>query len=428
MKLSFLLVFCIFISLACFAQTNDLKKLEEQRKQALIEISNTSKLLNDTKKNTSSLLSRISLLSDQILTRQKVLRLLESELKEITVQQEKNEKEIVILEHNLKDKQKQYANAIEAIMHNRNGENKLLFVLSGRSLSESYRRLRYLKEYSVWRSSQADEIKDKNEKLKEKKLLLAKTKAGKLALLKQREDENSKLKEEETNYQKEVNEAQQQQKVLQKTLTLKRQQADALNKKIEKLIAEEVARQEKEAERKNKARAEAETKANAEKKKSENKPSDTAAPLHPITITNEDFKLSSDFASNKGRLPFPVTGTYSISSRFGVHKHNQWNVNTSSNGIVIKAQAGAKARAVFDGVVTSIFAVQGYYNNILVRHGNYYTVYSNIQNLYVKLGDTVSAGQVLGVIYNDPDTGISETDFQLYQGKTKIDPEPWLKK
>lgn len=450
MKTFFLLVISISVSIACHAQNNDLKKLEEQRKQALIEITNTSKLLNDTKKNTSSLLSRINLLSDQILSRQKVLQLLESELTGISNEQIKNEKEIAILEQELKEKQKQYAHAVEAIMHNRTGDNKLLFILSGRSFSESYRRLRYLREYSAWRSSQADEIKDKNLKLKEKKLLLAKTKSSKLALLKQREYESAKLKVEETSFQNEVKEAQKQQKELQKTLALKRQQADALNKKIERLIIDEVKRQEREAERKNKARAEAEKRAKVENKAapenkaasenktntptiSENKPTnsettETSQAEHPITITKEDFKLSSDFAANKGALPFPVTGAYTISNRFGVHKHNQWNVNTSSNGIIIKAQAGAKARAVFDGVVTSIFAVQGYYNNILVRHGNYYTVYSNIQNLYIKLGDTVTTGQALGVIYNDPDTGISETDFQLYQGRVKIDPEPWLKK
>lgn len=424
MRLILIFATCI-ICASSFAQTNEIKRLEAERKQALIEISNTSKLLNDTKKNTSSLLSRISLLSDQIITRQRVLALLESEIKTISAEQERNEKEIAELEKGLRDKRDKYATAVNAVMRNRVGENKLLFVLSGKSLSESYRRFRYLKEYSTWQSSQADEIKEKSDTLKEKKQLLSKTKAEKIALLKQREAESNKLKEEESTYQGEVKEAQQKQKELQKTLAQKQKQADALNKKIENLIAEEVARQEREAKRKNQARAEAETKANAEN----GIPAENTKPSTvPETITKEDFKLSSDFASNKGRLPFPVTGAYTISSRFGVHKHKEWNVTTSSNGIVIKAQAGAQVRAVFDGVVTSIFAVQGYYNNIIVRHGNYYTVYSNIQHLYIKLGDSVTTGQVLGLIYNDPETNISETDFQLFKGTIKMDPEPWLKR
>jgi len=411
----------LFISISFFAQTNrEIKKLEEQRKQALLEISNTNKLLNDTKKTTSSLLSRISLLSEQIITRQKVVNLLEAEIKGIDIEQEKTEAEIKILEKELKDKQQNYAKAVDAVLKNRNRENKLLFVLSGRSLSESYRRLRYLREYSTWRSNQADEITEKSEDLKTKKQSLIKTKTSKLSLLKQREIEQLNMKKEEGIYQDEVKEAQQKQKQLQQTLAQKRKQADALNKRIEKLIAEEVARQEREAQRKAKARAEA----NAKAGKGSNSGSSSAKP----TMTDTDVKLSSNFASNKGKLPFPVTGTYSITNRFGSHQHSQWRVTTSSNGIDIKAQAGAEAKSVFNGEVSKVIAFPGYNNCLIIRHGNYYTFYGNIQSLYVKQGDTVTTGQSLGKIYTDPETNISELHFQLWQGTTKLNPEPWLRK
>lgn len=415
-----LLLFSLLISISFFAQSNrEIKKLEEQRKQAMLEISNTNKLLNDTKKNTSSLLSRISLISDQIITRQKVLNLLEAELKGIDAEQQKTEQEIIVLEEELKEQQKSYAKAIDAVVKNRNSENKLLFVLSGKSLSESYRRLRYLKEYSNWRSGQADEITEKSNDLKEKKATLAKTKISKLALLKQRETEQQNLKKEEDNYQSEVKEAQQKQKQLQQILNQKKQQAEALNKRIEKLIAEEVARQEREAKRKAKERAEANAKTGTSNKKP-----DTGS----VTMTDTDIKLSSNFASNRGKLPFPVSGTYSISNHFGSHQHSQWRVTTSSNGIDIKAKSGAEAKAVFNGEVSKVIAFPGYNNCLIIRHGNYYTFYGNIQSLYVKQGDSVTTGQAIGKVYTDPDTNISELHFQLWQGTTKLDPEPWLRK
>lgn len=417
-----LLSFSLFISISFFAQTNrEIKKLEEQRKQALLEISNTNKLLNDTKKTTTSLLSRISLLSDQIITRQKIVGLLEAEIKGIDLEQEKTEAEIKVLEKDLRDKQQNYAKAVDAVLKNRNSENKLLFILSGKSLSESYRRLRYLKEYSAWRSNQADEITEKSNQLKDKKESLIKTKASKLSLLKQREIEQENLKKEEGNYQQEVKEAQQKQKQLQQTLAQKRKQAEALNKRIEKLIAEEVARQEREARRKAQARAEANAKTNNGKG---SKKGSSATPI----MTETDIKLSSNFASNKGKLPFPVTGTYRITNRFGSHQHSQWRVTTSSNGIDIKAQAGAEAKAVFNGEVSKVIAFPGYNNCLIIRHGNYYSFYGNIQSLYVKQGDTVTTGQAIGKVYTDPDTNISELHFQLWQGTTKLNPEPWLRK
>jgi len=418
----FLLSLSLFISISAFAQTTrEIKKLEEQRKQAMQDIANTNKLLNDTKKNTSSLLSRIDLISDQIITRQKIVNLLEAEIKGITSEQEKTEQDIIVLEKELKEQQKSYAKAVEAVLKNRNSENKLLFILSGKSLSESYRRLRYLKDYSNWRSTQADEITEKSNDLQERKITLEKTKASKLALLKQREIEQDNLKKEEDDYQQEVKEAQKKQKQLQQTLSQKRKQADALNKRIEKLIAEEVARQEREAKRKAKERASANAKGNAGKGSS--KPSTGSA-----TMTDADVKLSSNFASNRGKLPFPVTGTYSISNHFGSHQHRQWRVTTSSNGIDIKAQSGAEAKAVFNGEVSKVIAFPGYNNCLIIRHGNYYTFYGNIQSLYVKQGDTVTTGQALGKIYTDPDTNISELHFQLWQGTTKLNPEPWLRR
>lgn len=415
----------LLISISSFAQNTKIKELEQQRKNALREISNTDKLLKETKKSTTSLLERIQLISNQIFSRQKVLSLLEQEVVGIEGEQKRIEDEIVILEADLKSKQKNYSKAIDGMLKNRQSENKILFVLSGKSLSESYRRLRYLQDYAEWRKNQADEIKEQSQKLKDRKSALAKAKMEKTTLLQQRASEQANLKKEETDYQQEVGEAQKKQKDLQKILTQKRQQADALDRQIAKLIAEEVARQEREAKRKaeEKARAEA-AKRNKGTTPKEVKPAKetTSAPV----VSSENIALSNDFASNKGRLPYPISGNYTITTRFGSHQHSRF-VTTSSSGIDIRSQAGAEAKSVFSGEVTYVASIPGYNTCIIIRHGNYYTFYGNIQNISVRQGDKVKTGQSLGKLYTDPDLGFSQIHFQLWNGTTKLNPEPWLR-
>lgn len=416
-----LLFIMILASITSFAQkTSKVKELERQRKATLLEINNTSKLLNDMGKSTANLLTRIKLIASQISSRQKVVELLSGEIEGLSAEQKRVESEIVILESELKEKQKSYAKAVDGMLRNRQNDNKLLFVLSGKSLTESYRRLRYLREYSEWRSTQASEIKEKNNTLKTKREELIKMKAGKQALLSQRTSEQSNLKQEETSYQQEVGEAQAKQKDLQKILSQKRTQAAALDKQIEKLIAEEIARQEREAARKARERAAAAA-ANSGTPKGTSK-----APVVVPKASPEDVKLSSNFALNKGKLPSPITGNYVISSRYGIHRHSKY-VETSNDGIDIQSQSGADARAVFEGDVVTVMAFPGYNYGVIIRHGNYFTFYANIQSVYVKQGDKVKTGQTIGKVYTDPDTNTSELHFQVRNGNAKMNPESWIR-
>ena len=122
----------------------------------------------------------------------------------------------------------------------------------------------------------------------------------------------------------------------------------------------------------------------------------------------------------------PVTGTASIVGSFGAKKHSEWNVTTNSNGIDIQAQKGASIRAVFDGEVSKVFSFPGSNTCVIVRHGEYYTFYANIYDLFVKQGDKVKTGESLGRIFTDPDTNVSSMHFQLWQKTTKLNPAPWL--
>lgn len=407
------------------AQSSKLKELEAKRKIALQEIENTNQLLRDTKKSTSSLINRIKLISSQIDNRQQVVRLLEQEVSQLAAEEQKIADEIVVLKAELEVKKEAYAKAITSMMRNRQNDNKLLFVLSGKSLTESYRRFLYLRDYSNWRKRQADEILRRNELLSLKQDSLQLAKNEKTELLKTKTSEQLKLKEEEDNYQSEVNQAKKKEKELQRVLTQKKKQAQALDRQIEKLIAEEIERQEKKAREEREA---AERKAKAESKgKVTEKPSKSTPAAKPELSTKENIKLSSNFESNKGKLPMPISGRYTITSRFGANQRSKY-VTTSSSGIEIQSQPNSEAKAVFNGEVTKIISIPGYGTCILVRHGNYYTFYGNIDKISVKQGDKVATGQSLGTIFTDPDTNVAQMHFQLWQRKTKLNPELWLRK
>lgn len=449
----FLLVFPVF------SQTNNkIKDLEKKRKLAIQEIESTSLLLKESKKSTTNLLTRIKLITEQINSRQTLISLLNQEITAITDQQTITEREINALEIEVKAEQKAYSKAVEGIVLRKQRSNKLIYVLSGKSLAESMRRLKYLRDYSEWRSDQIVTIREKQKTLKDKKEALDKSKADKLALLTNRQKEQLNLQNEEQVHKNEVTEASQKQRELQGILENKQKQANNLNAQIERLIAEEVARQEREAKRlaEEKARREREKKAREEKAKREaerkeaerrakaNKSSkeennntkvvvekpkiEDTKPSVGTVMTQENFKLSSDFASNKGKLPMPVTGRYRIVGRFGTHRHDEWNVTTNSSGIDIQSQSGAQARAVFNGEVSRVVAFPGYNNCVIIRHGGYYSFYGNIQQVSVKPGQKVTAGQSLGTVYTDSDTGGSQLHFQLWKGTVKLNPEPWLQK
>ena len=443
--------FCfVFVSITLFSQTTKIKDLENQRKSALREIQNTTLLLDNTKKSTETLLSRINILAEQVQSRSQVILLLNQEIQAIGEEETKIGNDIVSLEGDLSLEQNAYAKAVQGVAYRKQNKSKLLFILSGKSLSESLRRMRYLKDYSLWRKNQAQTIRSKQIELTQKKENLVKMKASKIGLLSSRKQEQLKLEEEEKNHKKEVEEASKKQKELQELITTKQQQANRLNNQIQQLIAEEVARQEREArrlaeeqERKKKEkerRIEEQKKREREKNSTSNKNTKTKEETSKVEknstleenstktyVTKENVQLSSNFASNKGRLPMPISGSYKIVGKFGVHKHDQWKVTTNSNGIDIQGKPGAQAKSVFEGEVSRVVAFPGFNNCIIIRHGGYYTFYGNIQNVAVKQGQKVSTGQTLGVVFTDSETNNSVLHFQLWKGTAKLNPEPWLR-
>lgn len=387
------------------AQTHTIRQFEAQRRAALREIEQTTQLLNEARASAQTSLNRLHLISQQVIARKKVISLLNQEIAVLDKQIADATRELAVLEKSLNDRKERYAQLVRNLYTRRASQHRLLFVLSADNFAQSLRRMRYLREYASWQKMQALLIVRKQEELDKKREELGQTRTDKVALLDAREEESRKLQQEESEQKAEVQQLNKKEKNLRQKLAQKRRQAEALNRQIERLIAEEVKRS---------------GKASSGKRKAESNGG--------YAMTKAERKLSADFASNRGRLPFPLNGKYRIISTFGEHQHQALrHVRTNNNGIDIQTTSGTEARAVFDGVVTRVFVVPGYNNSVIVRHGNYLTVYSNLSHVYVKAGDNVTTRQSIGKIYTDTENN-NETvlHFQLWKEKRKLDPELWL--
>jgi septal ring factor EnvC (AmiA/AmiB activator) len=256
--------------------------------------------------------------------------------------------------------------------------------------------MRYLREYAHWQKRQANSIVTKQKEITAKQKELQQVRNEKQLLLTDREQENQKLTVEEANQKRELQQLNRRKQELQAELKKKEQQAEALDLRIEKLITEEMA-------------------------KTKTKPETARRQA-------SDRKLPDDFEANRGRLPFPLAGKYTIAGTFGRQQHQELKyVHTNNSGIDIQTTPGTDARAVFTGEVTRIFVVPGYNNSIILRHGNYLTVYSNLSQVYVKTGDKVETRQALGKIFSDSGNGNTTIlHFQIRKEKTKLDPLVWL--
>ena len=400
------------------------KKLERQRKEALADIEQTNKLLQETSKSAKNSLNRLNLLSKQIQSRKQVIGLLNQELDAIEKDILGLQADIRLLKSQLSQKQANYGKSMRGMYKRRSAQDKLLFILSAENFGQSLRRMRYLREYAGWQKRQAEEIIAKQQEITAKQRAMEKTRAEKRALLDVRQTESKKLQTEEAAQQAEVKGLNKKQSSLKAELKKKRRQAEALNRQIEKQIAEEIARAEAAAkaarEKAAKGKKQEGNAANAAKEER------VAATKGGNAMTKAERQLSDNFGNNRGRLPYPVTGRHTVVATFGEQQHAQLKyVRPSHSGIDIQSDPGADARAVFNGVVTRVFVIPGYNNSVIVRHGNYLTVYSNLSQVYVKAGDSVATRQSIGKIYSDPEEG-TVLHFQLWKEKTKLNPLPWL--
>ncbi len=432
-RCSFLLFVCclLFQASPLFAQSNKLiKELEGKRGSLQKQIAESETLLKTTQKDVGSQLNGLAALTGQIEERKRYILMINKDVEAIELELSSLGKQLTRLQSDLKDKKKKYEASVQYLYKNRSVEEKLMFIFSAKSLEQTYRRLRYVREYATYQRLQGEEILKKQEQVNQKQQELHQVKAAKEGLLKEREEEKGKLEEQEKEKKTLVANLQKKQRGLQNELSKKRREANQLNARIDRLIAEEIEKARKRAAEEARREAAARKKENEKVDKTTtttttSKPKST--PLETYSMSKADRELSGSFVNNRGKLPMPITGAYIITSRYGQYAvEGLRNVKLDNKGIDIQGKPGAQARAIFDGKVAAVFQLNGLVN-ILVRHGNYISVYCNLSSASVKQGDTVTTKQTLGQIFSDgSDNGRTVLHFQLRKEKEKLNPEPWL--
>jgi septal ring factor EnvC (AmiA/AmiB activator) len=380
-------------------------QLEARKAKIEEEINYTNKLLSETKKSKQASLNQVVLLNKKILKRQELINAISGEIGQIDQKINQTNDTIIELTQTIKSLKEEYARMIYYAQKNRNSYTRLMFIFSAENFNQAYQRLKYFQQYSSYRQNQVRVIKETQALLAEKISLLQKQKNDKVSLKTMEESEKQKLSKEKTEQDQTVRKLTQKEKDLLKKLRENEKAAKKLQKAIEDIIAEEIR------------------KARETAKKTGTKPT----PENTFGLSPSEMKLSSTFAGNKGNLPWP-TERGIISATFGEHPHPVLKgIKTKNNGIDITTSSGATARAIFEGEVTSIMSLPTYNNVIIIKHGEFLTVYSNIGQVYVKKGDKVTTRQKIGTIDTD-DSGKTKIHFELWKGKILQNPEAWIAK
>lgn len=427
-----MLLFCLWQPL--FPQSSKkIKELEGKRGELLEQIEQSESLLLSTKKDVKSQLNDLALITSKIDERKKFIQSIEQDIRTLDREVASLEKEIKELQHELEEKQHRYASSVLYMRKNRSIQEKLMFIFSANSLSQTYRRLRYVSEYATFQRVQGEQIKQKQQQVIVKKQEVLLVKSEKTNLLAQRAEEQKKMEEQESQQRVLVANLQKKQRGIQRELNRQRTEQKKLNAQIDRLIEEEIAAAKRRAEEERKRRA-------AEAKKNKTKPgavsSANDAVVKPMDRNatmmdaySGELHLSSSFEQNRGRLPVPIDGAYAVVGHFGQYNvQGLKNVRLDNKGVDIRGRSGAKACSVFDGEVSAIFQDPSGKKTwgVLVRHGNYISVYFNLASVSVKKGQKLKTRDAIGKVATDA-SGNTVLHFQLRKEKAKLNPERWLK-
>jgi septal ring factor EnvC (AmiA/AmiB activator) len=385
--------------LGLFAQSK--AELEKKKKKTINEINYTNKLLEETRKDQKVSENNLVLLGNQIVSRQELISEINMEISFVTKRIAETESIIAMMTEDLENLKESYAKMLKIAWKNQNKNNEIMFLLSSRDFNQSYLRLKYMKQIADYRKRQLLAINSIKAVLVKQMEKLIEQKAEHQKLLNDekvetRNLENAKRQQESTLAKLRGKEAD-----LKKQLAEKNKQKQQLQAAIEKLIAEEV-----------KKSSAAKGKANTGK----------------YELTPEEKIVSDNFGSNLGKLPWPVQRGV-IVSRYGKQPHPVIpNVEIDNKGIDISTTTGSEARAVFDGEVRKVFSVPGTQNAVIIRHGEYLSVYTHIDRVYVSVGDKVKAKQTIGKIYTDDADNKTILHLEIWKGSTTLNPANWLAK
>lgn len=434
------------------AKPTSIQDLEKQRKKIQQQIKEQERRLASSQQDVKKRLQTLMIINTEIAGKRRTIDTIRKDLSHLDVEIEDLGMQIDSLKVELANCKKRYVKSMRYMHRNRSSQNQLMFIFSADNLTQMFRRLRFMREYAAYQHVQGDLVKAQQQELTLKHEELRQAKDHKTRLLVRGEQERRELEGKQTEQRNVVKTLQKEQKTIQGIIAQQKQKDAALNAQIDRLIAEEVARQKARAAAEAKRKAEAaarerrlaeararEEKAKAEalaakskkekeeadrrlrKAEEERKAEERKAESAPLTMPSEDVRISGNFESNRGRLPMPITGAYRIVSHFGQYNvEGLHNVTLDNKGINIKGESGAMARSIFDGEVSRVFSFGGTMV-VMVRHGSYISVYCNLSSVSVSRGQRVSTRQVLGRVGTD-----NILQFQLRKETAKLNPESWL--
>jgi septal ring factor EnvC (AmiA/AmiB activator) len=410
--------FFLLVPLLAFSQSK--KELEAKRKKLIRDIEVTGKLLKKTTKTKESTYDRYVALQSQIERRARLIETIEQQISNAEQGIERNSTVIASLTGDIKKMQDEYGRTIRSAFRRKTLSNPLLYILSAESLNQAFRRWLFLRKYDKFRRKQADAIAFTRDMLAKKVSALEETRREKENLLISLRSQKTLLTTEMANKNDLLKTLSQDESRLKSDLQRKQSAHEALNRAIEKVIQEEVRKQVEEARR---TRPAAPAKPNTSTAGTNNATQQQASAPEIV----ED-NLSMSFRQKRGQLPWPVEDGF-VSKSFGRQKHPTLkNIEITNNGIDIRTEESADVRSIFDGKVAGVQFIPGHDYTVIIQHGNYYTVYSNLGETNIAKGDHVRARQFIGRVSNNAITGTSELHFELWNQKERMNPAMWIRK
>lgn len=399
------LFFLVMLS-GAYGQYQNKKDLEKKRAKLQKEIDETNRMLQATSRNKNRSMAELEALNKKIRVRKELILTINSEIDALGGQITETNMEIGSLERKMKELKENYANMIRYAYKNQNEYQRMMFIFASADFNQAYKRLKYLQQYSEQRKLQAQLILDTEQRLTGKRTELEDQKKDKTRLKVNQESQKKSLDKEKGEQEVMLTKLQQNEKKLTKQLAEKQAAKEKLDRALEAMIRKEIESAKK--------------KATAAGKKN-------VTNSNVFTLTPEAQKLSSGFANNRGSLPWPVEqGT--ITGVFGDHPHPVLKgITVKSNGIDISTNKGSNARAIFQGEVTHVTTIAGN-KVVIVRHGEFLSVYSNLSEVFVSQGDKIATKQRIGAIHTNMEDSKTELHLEIWKGFNKLDPSVWLAK
>ena len=375
------------------------QELEAQRLRLKNEIKQINTLLFSNKKTRKDVVTEVEDLQVKLNVREDLIKVTNAQVNLLTRKINLNQRNISSQRKELEELKADYAKMIQHSYASKSLQNRLMFLFSSESFLQAYKRIQYLKQYTQFRRKQGIAIAEKTLLLQQLNKTLIEEKSKKVTLVDENKSVQEQLKKERISQERLITSLKRKARNLNAQISKKEKEARAIDQAIDRLIREAIAASNKAAGKTSKKTFE---------------------------LTPEAKLIAANFEANRGRLPWPLEKGIVVQS-FGRQKHPVVKTTTiQSNGVTIATLPSSQVRAVFEGEVMSVVTFKGSNPSVLIRHGNYITVYKNLGKLYVKKGDKVQAKEAIGEVFTNESTGKTEVQFSIFNNVKALNPKGWI--